>query len=145
MQSGLTIKHTSRGKEVEIMKTKFWLLIPFAVMPFDIGTTVNNAMSSLINDIINIFDSFLQGLVNIFLNAINSSLSGVLGFVGIPFHQWSVNVSQQGLMIPIIFVGILGITGAIGYFFFIMYGFEGDIRGGEEDIGHEEENIEEEE
>ncbi|MEM4067968.1 MAG: hypothetical protein QXV17_14030 [Candidatus Micrarchaeaceae archaeon] len=125
--------------------TKYLAFIPFAVTPFDIGSTVNNALSNLVNDLINIFDSFFQGLVNIFLGAINSALGGVLGFFGIPFHQWAVNVSQQGLMIPILFIGILGVAGAIGYFFFIIYGFEGDIRGGEEDIGREEENVEEEE
>ncbi len=134
------------------MKTKFWSLIPFAVMPFSsnttstgIGSTVNTALGTLISDIITIFDSFFQGLVKIFLGAIQGAVSGVFGFIGLPFNAWAVDVSNQGLIIPILFVGILGITGAIAYFFFIVYGFEGDIRGGEEAVGHEEENIEEEE
>jgi len=112
-------------------------------VPLDIGSIVNNALQNLINSIISIFSSFLQGLEQIFLGAIGTALSGILGFIGVPFSAWSVDVSHQGLVIPILFVGILGVTGAIAYFFFDVYGFMGDIRGGEEDIGHEEENIEE--
>jgi len=111
----------------------------------DIGSIVDNALQSLINGIINAFLSFFQGLVYIFLGAINSALGGILGLFGIPFHAWAVDVSQQGLIIPILFVGILGIAGAIGYFFLDIYGLEGDLRGGEADIGRLEENIEEEE
>jgi len=111
----------------------------------DIGSIVNNALQTLINGIIYAFISFFQGIVFIFLDAINSALGGILGLFGIPFHAWAVDVSQQGLMIPILFVGILGVAGAIGYFFLDIYGFEGDLRGGEADIGRLEENIEEEE
>jgi len=111
----------------------------------DIGSIINNALGNLINGIINAFLSFFQGLVNIFLGAVNSALGGILGLFGIPFHAWAVDVSQQGLIIPILFVGILGVAGAIGYFFLDIYGFEGDLRGGEEDIGRLEENVEEEE
>jgi len=110
-----------------------------------IGSIISNALGNLINGIINTFLSFFQGLVNIFLGAINSALGGILGLFGIPFHAWAVDVSKQGLIIPILFVGILGAAGAIGYFFLDIYGFEGDLRGGEEDIGRLEENVEEEE
>ena len=111
----------------------------------DIGSIVNNALQNLINGIISVFLSFFQGLVYILLDAVNSALGGILGLFGIPFHAWAVDVSKQGLIIPILFVGILGIAGAIGYFFLDIYGLEGDLRGGEEDIGRLEENIEEEE
>ncbi len=111
----------------------------------DIGSVISNALSNLTSGIINVFLSFFQGLVNIFLNAINSALGGILSLFGIPFHAWAIDVSYQGLIIPIIFVGILGAAGAIGYFFLDIYGFEGDLRGGEEDIGRLEENVEEEE
>ena len=111
----------------------------------DIGSVISNALSNLVNGIIYIFLMFFQGLVQIFLNAISSALGGILGLFGIPFQAWAIDVSQQGLIIPILFVGILGAAGAIGYFFLDIYGFEGDLRGGEEDIGRLEENIEEEE
>ena len=52
---------------------------------------------------------------------------------------------QAGPDNPYTVLGIFGIAGAIGYFFLDIYGLEGDLRGGEEDIGRLEENIEEEE
>lgn len=120
-------------------------LISVVQFNLDIGSIVSNGLSQLIQDLLNIFETFFMGLVNIILGAIDSALAGILGLFGIPFHAWAVDVSGQGLIIPILFVGILGLAGAIAYFFFIIYGFEGDIRGGEEDVGRLEENIEEEE
>ncbi len=112
-------------------------------LPLDIGSIVNNSLSNLLSNTIQIVSEFFRGLVNLTLNAINTAVGGILSLFGVPFSNWSVDVSHQGLIIPIIFVGILGLAGLILYAYFIVYGFMGDIRGGEEDIGHEEENIEE--
>ena len=65
----------------------------------DIGSTINNAISTLITGIIYIFISFFQGLVSIFLNAISSALGVILNVFGIPFNAWAIDVSQQGLII----------------------------------------------
>lgn len=109
------------------------------------GSDIQKWMNQLIGGLIKVILKFLDGLSKLFLNAIGSVLSGFLSFFGIPFHQWAINVSQQGLMVPIIFVAILMFAGLIFFFFYDVIGIEQDVMGGEKDVGRLEEGVEEEE
>ena len=95
---------------------------------------------------ISVFNAFVQGLSNIFLNAINSAVGGILGFIGVPFTSWSHFVANNGgWFIPIIFVAILGIAFLVAEAINVIYGFEKDIGSGEADVSTEEQHIAEEE
>jgi len=133
------------------MKLKYFSLIP--LVPFlrlDMISSLQqdfvNWINELVNDLISVFNAFVQGLSNIFLNAINSAVGGILGFIGVPFTSWSHFVANNGgWFIPIIFVAILGIAFLVAEAINVIYGFEKDIGSGEADVSTEEQHIAEEE
>jgi hypothetical protein len=103
-------------------------------------------MDELISGLIEIFNSFVQGIAYLVLDTLNSIVGGVLGFVGVPFMSWSHYVANNGgWFIPVLFVGILGLALIVAEAINIIYGFEKDIAEGEADISNEEEEIAEEE
>ncbi len=111
-------------------------------MRLDIGSLITDWLNSLVSGLISLFLSFFQGIVWTLDGAFSTAINGILGFVGVPFGTWSQYVANNGgYIIPIIFVGILGVSGVLVFFFVDAYGFELDLRGGEKDIEGVEEEI----
>jgi hypothetical protein len=129
------------------MESKYLSLLSMTpIISLDMLSSLQQDFSNWINEIMNgligVFNSFVTGLSNTVLNAINSAVGGVLGFIGVPFTSWSHFVANNGgWFIPIIFVGILGLAFLVAEAINMMYGFEKDISSGESDISTEEQHI----
>lgn len=75
--------------------------------------TVTNGLSQLITGLIGIMLSFLGSISQVMINAVEYLTMTVLGIFGIPFTAWAHTLAGQGLIIPILFVGILGLAGVL--------------------------------
>ncbi|MGC8584850.1 MAG: hypothetical protein ACP5L4_01845 [Thermoplasmata archaeon] len=129
-------------KYFSLMLFPFLRLDMFSSFQQDFLTWMNELMSGLIQ----VFNSFVEGLSGIVLYALSSAIGGILGFIGVPFTSWSQFVANNGgWFIPIIFVGILGLAFLVAEAINLIYGFEKDISSGESDISSEEQHIAEEE
>ncbi|MGC8585872.1 MAG: hypothetical protein ACP5L4_07170 [Thermoplasmata archaeon] len=132
------------------MNMRIFPLTLFSFLQLDMTSTMEQDfltwMNQLISGLIQIFNSFVEGLASLVLFTLSSIIGGVLGFVGVPFTSWSQYVANNGgWFIPVLFVGILGLAFLLAEAINIIYGFEKDITSGESDVYSEEQHVAEEE
>ncbi|MEM4067970.1 MAG: hypothetical protein QXV17_14040 [Candidatus Micrarchaeaceae archaeon] len=88
---------------------------------------VGSIISAIANGVVNGISSLVHLIVKGILSAIQTVLTGIQNIIGIPMNLWSVNVSNQGITIPIIFTAVLGIAIFIVLIFIDAEGLETEV------------------
>ncbi|PYB68156.1 hypothetical protein DMB44_05395 [Thermoplasma sp. Kam2015] len=85
-----------------------------------------------------IWDSIFEPIVNAITSGISLLLHDIFGGFGSSiqtmFQNWSYSLQGLGIWAPVIFVIVIGLAGAVMYFWFDAYGIERDVLGAEEDV-----------
>ena len=100
------------------------LAIPVGFLPlYTFPAVFTSVISAFITGIVTLFQDITQGIDT----GVSNLVHGILGAFGSPFHYWTVSVSGEGLMVPIIFVSILMFAGIIVVLYLNVQGYEQDV------------------
>lgn len=100
------------------------LAIPVGFLPlYTFPAVFTSVISAFITGILTLFQDITQGIDT----GVSNLVHGILGAFGSPFHYWTVSVSGEGLMVPIIFVSILMFAGIIVVLYLNVQGYEQDV------------------
>ena len=115
-----------KSKSRKDMKKAAAFLPTFAAFHFSTATILSSLWG--------IFSNFLNSIIGDFEGLLNDIFGGFGNSIVASFQNWSASLGGEGIWIPIIFVAVIAMAFAVGYFFLDAIGIERDVLRGEEDI-----------
>ncbi|MEM0134507.1 MAG: hypothetical protein QXU18_04675 [Thermoplasmatales archaeon] len=91
-------------------------------------------ISGIETDLWNMFSGFLSSIISDFETLLGDIFGGFGNAITTSFNNWAGSLGGQGIWLPVIFVAVIAIAFAVGYFFLDAIGIERDVLRGEEDI-----------
>lgn len=98
------------------------------------STSTSSYLSTIFSSLWNIFSGLISSIVGDF-ETLMGDLFGSLGNSLVSsFQTWAASLGVEGIWIPIVFVAVIAMAFAVGYFFLDAIGVERDVLRGEEDV-----------
>ncbi len=90
--------------------------------------------TTILTDIWGLVYSLLQSLFADISQLIGDATGGFGNSIVTMFNNWASSLYGIGIWEPVMFVVVIGVSGALIYLFFDAYGIEKDVVHGEEDL-----------